>query len=86
MKLNSYIKGRLLKIKNVTKKYNVGEKKFKALEGINLSIKKGEFVVILGQSGAGKSTLLKLIGGMDSPTSGTIKIDGKDISIIMKMN
>lgn len=64
----------------MTKKYNVGEKEFKALDGINLSIKEWDFVVVLGPSGAGKSTLLNLIGGMDSPTSGTIKIDGKDIS------
>ena len=70
----------IIELKNVTKKYNVGEKEFKALDGINLSIKEGDFVVVLGPSGAGKSTLLNLIGGMDSPTSGTIKIDGKDIS------
>ena len=70
----------IIQLKNVTKKYNVGEKEFKALDGINLSIKEGDFVVVLGPSGAGKSTLLNLIGGMDSPTSGTIKIDGKDIS------
>ena len=71
---------KIVELKNVSKIYDTGEKKFKALDNIDLSINKGEFVVILGPSGAGKSTLLNLIGGMDTPTEGTIKIDGKDIS------
>ncbi len=71
---------KIVEIKNVSKTYKIGEKEFKALDNINLSINKGEFVVILGPSGAGKSTLLNLIGGMDTPTSGSIKIDGEDIS------
>lgn len=70
----------IVEIKNVSKTYQIGEKEFKALDGINLSIKKGELVVILGPSGAGKSTLLNLIGGMDNVTSGEIKIDGEEIS------
>lgn len=70
----------IVEIKNVSKTYKIGEKEFKALDDINLSIKKGEFVVILGPSGAGKSTLLNLIGGMDNVTSGQIKIDGEEIS------
>ena len=65
--------------KDVTKSYNVGEKKFNALNKINFSIPKGEFVVILGPSGAGKSTLLNLLGGMDSVTSGNIIVDGESI-------
>ena len=70
----------LIKFKNVKKTYNIGEKSFNALDGVDFSIDKGEFVVILGPSGAGKSTLLNLIGGMDTPTTGSIKIDGEEIS------
>ena len=71
---------KIVDIKNVSKIYKTGEKEFKALDNIDLSINKGEFVVILGPSGAGKSTLLNLIGGMDTPTTGSIKIDGEEIS------
>jgi len=70
----------LITFKNVKKTYIVGEKKFNALDGVNFSINKGEFVVILGPSGAGKSTLLNLLGGMDKVTSGTIKIGEEVIS------
>ena len=71
---------KIVELKNVSKIYNTGEKNFKALDDIDLSINKGEFVVVLGPSGAGKSTLLNLIGGMDTPTEGSIKIDGEEIS------
>ena len=71
---------KIIDIKGVSKIYKTGEKEFKALDNIDLSINKGEFVVILGPSGAGKSTLLNLIGGMDTPTTGSIKIDGEEIS------
>ena len=71
---------KIVELKNLSKIYNTGEKEFKALDNIDLSIGKGEFVVILGPSGAGKSTLLNLIGGMDTPTMGSIKIDGEEIS------
>lgn len=64
----------LISFKNVKKTYVVGEKKYNALDGVDFSINKGEFVVILGPSGAGKSTLLNLLGGMDKPTSGKIKV------------
>ena len=70
----------IVELKNLSKIYNTGEKEFKALDNIDLSIEKGKFVVILGPSGAGKSTLLNLIGGMDTPTMGSIKIDGEEIS------
>ena len=71
---------KIVELKNVSKTYSTGDTEFKALDNIDLSINKGEFVVILGPSGAGKSTLLNLIGGMDTPTSGIIKIDGEEIS------
>ena len=65
--------------KDVVKSYNIGEKTFNALNKINFSIPKGEFVVILGPSGAGKSTLLNLLGGMDNVTSGSIIVDNENI-------
>ena len=68
-----------ISFKNVTKTYEVGEKKFNALNKINFNIPKGEFVVVLGPSGAGKSTLLNLLGGMDTVTSGSIVVDGEKI-------
>lgn len=71
---------KIVEIKNVSKIYKTGEKEFKALDSIDLSINKGELVVVLGPSGAGKSTLLNLIGGMDIPTKGDVIIDGEDIS------
>ena len=69
-----------IELKNVKKTYTIGDKKFNALDGVDLKINQGEFVVILGPSGAGKSTLLNLLGGMDTVTSGNIIIDGEDIS------
>lgn len=69
-----------IELKNVKKTYIIGEQKFNALDGIDLKINQGEFVVILGPSGAGKSTLLNLLGGMDKVTSGSIKIGENDIA------
>ena len=69
-----------IELKNVVKTYKVGEQKFNALDGIDLSIGLGEFVVVLGPSGAGKSTLLNLLGGMDTVTSGSILIGEDDIA------
>lgn len=69
-----------IKFQNVVKSYEVGDVKFKALDGVSFSIPKGEFVVILGPSGAGKSTLLNLLGGMDKVTSGKIIVDNDVIS------
>ena len=70
----------LIKFEHVKKTYTVGEKKFNALNDVSFTINKGEFVVILGPSGAGKSTLLNLLGGMDTLTSGSIKIGEDEIS------
>ncbi len=69
-----------IEFRNVEKKYMLGENPFYALHDVNLQIFEGEMVVILGPSGAGKSTLLNLLGGMDSPTSGSIFFEGLDIA------
>ena len=70
----------IVKLENVSRVYTSGDHELKALDGVNLELEEGKFVVILGPSGAGKSTLLNLLGGLDSPTSGKIYVDGKDIS------
>lgn len=72
----------IVEFKNVTRIYTSGDHEQKALDNVNLSLDEGKFVVILGPSGAGKSTLLNLLGGLDSPTSGTITVDGRDISTL----
>lgn len=73
-----------VEFKDVTRIYKTGDHEQKALDRVNLSLEEGKFIVILGQSGAGKSTLLNLLGGLDSPTSGTITIGGRDISTLDK--
>lgn len=77
------MKQSFVELKDVKKTYNIGNQKFNALDGVDLSINQGEFVVILGPSGAGKSTLLNLLGGMDKTTSGEIRVGE---SIISKYN
>ena len=72
--------GSFIELKDVKKTYMVGQQKFNALSGANLSIDQGEFVVILGPSGAGKSTLLNLLGGMDKATSGDVLVGENNIS------
>ena len=70
----------VLEVMNLTKKYGQGESEVVALDHVSFSVEKGEFVAIIGASGSGKSTLMNMIGGIDHPTSGSILIDGKDIS------
>ena len=72
----------IAELKNVSRVYKSGDHELKALNEVNLSLDEGKFVVILGPSGAGKSTLLNLLGGLDSPTSGQIIVNGKDISTL----
>ncbi len=69
-----------VEFENVSRVYKTGDHEQKALDGVNLTLDKGRLIVILGPSGAGKSTLLNLLGGLDSPTGGTIRVDGQDIS------
>lgn len=74
----------IVQLKDVTRAYESGDHVLYALNKVNLELDEGKFVVVLGPSGAGKSTLLNLLGGLDSPTSGQIVVDGKDISTLSK--
>ena len=69
-----------VKLQDITKIYKMGEVEIRAADKISFSIKKGEFVVIVGPSGAGKTTVLNILGGMDTATSGTLLVDGEDIT------
>lgn len=70
----------IAELKNVSRVHKSGDHELKALDDVSLALEEGKFIVILGPSGAGKSTLLNILGGLDSPTSGTITVNGKDIS------
>lgn len=69
-----------VRLENITKTYGKGEVVIKAVDGVDFSINRGEFVVIVGPSGAGKTTVLNILGGMDSATSGSAWVDGADIA------
>ena len=69
----------VLKTENLKKYYGSGDSLVKALDGINFSVDRGEFVTVVGTSGSGKSTFLNMVGGLDNPTEGSITVDGKEI-------
>jgi putative ABC transport system ATP-binding protein len=69
-----------VQMRKVTKTYQMGEVEVHALRGLDLDLQQGEFVVVVGPSGSGKTTTLNLIGGLDSPTSGSLKVSGTDIA------
>ena len=69
----------ILRIENLTKIYGTADNMVKALDNVSFTVKKGEFIAIVGPSGSGKSTLLHIIGGVDKPTSGKVYMDGQDI-------
>jgi len=69
----------ILKVNNLSKVYGKGDTQIKALDDVNFSVEKGEFVAIVGPSGSGKSTLLHILGGVDTPSSGQVLVDGTDI-------
>lgn len=71
---------KILEVTNLSKTYGTGETQVKALNNVSLSVESGEFVAIIGPSGSGKSTLLHILGGVDVPTSGSVVINGVDIS------
>ena len=70
----------IIEFKDVSRVYTSGDHELRALDRVNMTLDEGKFVVILGPSGAGKSTFLNMLGGLDSPTSGKIIVEGKDIS------
>ncbi|MCD7893633.1 MAG: ABC transporter ATP-binding protein [Erysipelotrichaceae bacterium] len=70
----------LIEFKNIVKSYTMGDITINASDGVDFEVNRGEFVVIVGASGAGKTTILNLLGGMDSPTSGSILVDGENIA------
>ena len=69
----------LLEVQNINKTYGSGETAVRALKDVSFSVPKGEYVAVVGESGSGKSTLLNMIGALDTPTSGRVLIDGKDV-------
>lgn len=69
----------LLEVNNICKTYGTGETAVNALKNVSFTVSKGEYVTIVGESGSGKSTLLNMIGALDTPTSGKVFIDGRDI-------
>lgn len=71
---------KFVELNGVTKTYHVGEVDIHAVDGINFTIGKGEFVVVVGPSGAGKTTVLNILGGMDTATKGSVWVDGEDIA------
>lgn len=71
---------KILEVTNLSKTYGTGETQVKALDNVSFSVEQGEFVAIIGPSGSGKSTLLHILGGVDVPTSGSVVINGVDIS------
>jgi putative ABC transport system ATP-binding protein len=70
----------MIKVTNITKTYETGDVPFQALRGVSFTIEDGEFVAIMGPSGSGKSTMMHILGALDTPTSGTYFLDGKDTS------
>ena len=74
--------GNLVEIRDVCKIYNPGENEVRALNHVSLTIGEKEFVTIIGQSGSGKSTLLHLLGGLDAPSSGSVRLMGQDFAAL----
>ena len=71
---------KVIELKNITRDFPLGQEVIKVLKGINLEIERGEYVAFMGPSGSGKSTLMNLLGCLDTPTSGTYILNGKDVS------
>ena len=70
----------ILETRDLRKVYGSGDTEVRALDGVDLTVEKGEFVAVVGTSGSGKSTLLHMLGGLDRPTSGTVTVDGRELS------
>lgn len=69
----------ILRVEHLTKRYGSGENEVRALDDVSFSVEKGQFVAIIGPSGSGKSTLLHILGGVDTPTSGKVYLEGEDV-------
>ena len=76
----------VVEMSNVTKTFGEGTSIVRALDGVDIRIQKGEFVAIVGASGSGKSTMMNLIGCLDKPTTGLVKVAGEDLSKLMIRN
>ncbi|MEK7631052.1 MAG: ABC transporter ATP-binding protein [Patescibacteria group bacterium] len=72
----------MIEVRNISKTYSTGAIDFQALRGVSFDIQDGEFVAIMGPSGSGKSTLMHILGALDTPTSGTYRLDDKDVSTL----
>lgn len=70
----------MIEVKGISKVYKMGKEQFVALNDVSLNVEKGEYVAVIGPSGSGKSTLMHIIGGLDTPTVGSVCIEGEDIS------
>ena len=70
----------IIELENATKIYQIGEVETRALDGVSLAIEEGEFTALVGPSGSGKTTMLQLMGCLDKPNSGTVKINGQDVT------
>jgi putative ABC transport system ATP-binding protein len=82
IRLDGQGKGALVEIRDLDKKYRRGGEEIDVLRGLNLDVERGEFVAFMGPSGSGKTTLLNLIGGLDAPTAGSVRIAGEEISAL----
>ena len=75
-------KGLMIDLTGITKTYSTGSVELQALKGVSFSVQSGEFIAIMGPSGSGKSTLMQIIGALDTPTSGTYRLEGRDVSML----
>jgi len=78
--LNLVMKNEIIKLQDVKKEYLMGDSTINALDGVNVAINKGDFIAIIGPSGSGKSTMMNMVGALDTPTSGKIFLDGKNVA------
>ena len=74
--------GTLIEVRGLVKEYHRGAQAVRALSGVELEVNRGEFVSVMGPSGSGKSTLLHLLGGLDTPTAGSVNVDGQDLAVL----